>query len=85
MTYRVEIKRSARKTFLALPKSIQTRMGAAINGLAADPRPPRSRKLTGSSILYRIRIGDYRVVYEIHDDRLVVVVIRLGHRREIYR
>jgi mRNA interferase RelE/StbE len=85
MTYRIEIKRSARKSFLGLPKSIQMRMGAAINELAANPRPPGSRKLTGSSVLYRVRIGDYRVVYEIHDDRLVVVVIRLGHRREIYR
>lgn len=53
MTFQVEVKRSARKTFLALPNSIQTRIGAAIDRLAADPRPPGSRKLTGSSILYR--------------------------------
>jgi mRNA-degrading endonuclease RelE of RelBE toxin-antitoxin system len=51
MTYRIEIKRSARKSFLGLPKSIQMRMGAAINELAANPRPPGSRKLTGSSVL----------------------------------
>lgn len=85
MTYRVQLKRSARKTFLSLPRDVQHRVAAVIDGLAANPRPPGVRKLTGSDVLYRIRVGDYRVVYEIHDDRLLVMVIKLGHRREIYR
>jgi mRNA interferase RelE/StbE len=85
MTYGVELKRSARKTFLSLPRDVQRRVAVVIDGLAANPRPPGVRKLTGSDVLYRTRIGDYRVVYEIYDDRLLVMVIKLGHRREIYR
>ena len=57
----------------------------ALRGLEADPRPPGSLKLQGSEALYRIRIGDYRVVYEIHEAVLVVLVVRIAHRREIYR
>lgn len=85
MTYRIEIKRSARKALLALPHDMQRRMGAAIDALASDPRGPGTRKLTGSDLLYRLRVGDYRVVYEIHDDRLLILVVKVGHRREIYR
>jgi mRNA interferase RelE/StbE len=44
-----------------------------------------ARKLAGSDILYRVRVGDYRIVYEIHDNRLVIIVIKIGHRRQIYR
>ena len=58
---------------------------AAIRGLAANPRPPRCRKLTGSQNDWRIRVGDYRVVYEIADDIRVVRVNRVRHRREVYR
>lgn len=58
MTYRVEIKRSARKTLLALPHDKQRRMGAAIDALASYPHGPGIRKLTGSDILYRLRVGD---------------------------
>ena len=85
MTYRVEIKRSARKALLALPHDMQRRMGAAIDALASDPRGPGTRKLTGGNLLYRLRVDDYRVVYEIHDDRLVILVVKVGHRRDIYR
>ena len=85
MSYRIEIKRSARKALLALPAYMQRRVGDAIDGLASEPRPPGVRKLIGSDTLYRVRVGDYRVVYEIHDDRLVIVVVKLGHRREVYR
>ncbi|MCU0836627.1 MAG: type II toxin-antitoxin system RelE/ParE family toxin [Chromatiaceae bacterium] len=85
MTYRIEVTRSARKILLSLPRDVQKRLAAAIDGLASDPRPAGCRKLTGSDALYRIRVGDYRVVYEPHDDRLLVMVIKLGHRREIYR
>lgn len=84
MAYRVEIKRSARKTLLALPHDMQRRLGTAIDALGSDPQGPGTRKLTGSDLLYRVRVGDYRVVYEIHDDRLLVHVIKVGHRREVY-
>ena len=57
---------------------------AAIELLAQDPRPPRARKLVGGAGEWRVRTGDYRIVYEIHDGRLVVLVVAVGHRREVY-
>ena len=56
-----------------------------IDRLAVEPRPRGVVKLVGTANGYRVRVGDYRIVYEVHDDRLVVVVIRVGDRREIYR
>jgi mRNA interferase RelE/StbE len=59
---------------------------AAIDALADDPRPSGCKKLTGGADRYRIRAaGAYRIVYELHDDRLIVIVIRIGHRRDVYR
>jgi mRNA interferase RelE/StbE len=58
---------------------------AAIELLAIDPRPPAARQLVGGSGEWRVRTGDYRIVYEIHDGELLVLVLRLGHRRDIYR
>lgn len=85
MTYRIEIKRGALRALSALSADIRARLGRAIDALAANPRPAGYRKLVGSDAFYRIRVGDYRVVYEIADDRLVVVVVKVGHRREVYR
>mgnify|MGYP001580816136 FL=1 len=56
-----------------------------MDALAATPRPKGVKKLTGTDDLYRIRVGDYRIVYQIHDDRLIVLVVRIGHRRDVYR
>lgn len=85
MTYHIEIKRSAHKALLDLPAETARRLSTAIDALAADPRGPGTRKLTGSDLLYRVRVGDYRVVYEVHDHRLLILVVKLGHRRDIYR
>ncbi len=85
MAYRIEIKRPARKALLALPQAYRSRIAEAIEALASDPRRPGTRKLAGVEHLYRLRIGDYRVVYEIHDERLIIVVVKVGHRREVYR
>jgi mRNA interferase RelE/StbE len=84
MTYRIIVQPRARKAYLALDGPVRKRVGAAIDGLAADPRPPGAKALTGMTGLLRVRIGDYRVVYEVQDDRLVVLVIDIGHRRDIY-
>jgi mRNA interferase RelE/StbE len=81
--YRVEITPSAWKALAALPAKIQRRIDAAILLLSEEPRPPRSVKLEGA--LYRIRVGDHRIVYEVRDDVLLVVVVRVAHRREVYR
>lgn len=56
-----------------------------MRGLAENPRPIGSEKLTGSEDLHRIRVGDYRILYQIQDDALLVLVVKIGHRREVYR
>jgi mRNA interferase RelE/StbE len=83
--YRVEIARRALKSIQTLPKKEQQRVRAAIELLADTPRPPGCVALKGESSAYRVRVGDYRVVYEIHDARLLIQVVRVGHRRQVYR
>jgi mRNA interferase RelE/StbE len=83
--YRVEIARGAIKVLAALPRKEQQRIRAAIDLLAGIPRPPGCVALAGETRACRVRVGDYRIVYEVFDDKLVVGVIRIGHRREVYR
>jgi mRNA interferase RelE/StbE len=79
--YRASVKRDMRR----LDKPILQRVDAAILALADDPRPPGCVKLSGPLALWRIRVGDYRVVYEIQDRRLIIVVVNVAHHREVYR
>lgn len=83
MSYRVEISRRAAKVITGLEKPSRRRILAAIDALADDPRPPGCKKLVGQDG-WRIRVGDYRIVYEIHDQVLLVTVVDAGHRSEIY-
>lgn len=85
MTYTVQILPSAQRALAKLDRSLRQRIAGAIGGLADNPRPPGTKKLTGSDNLWRIRVGDYRILYEIHDRHLLVNVVEIGHRREIYR
>lgn len=82
--YRLEIKRSAAKELEALPTKDRTRVVARIQALAADPRPVGVEKLSDQE-RYRIRQGDYRILYEIHDEVLLIMVVKVGNRRDIYR
>jgi len=82
--YTIDILRSAQKSLSRINRQDQERIIAAIEDLAEEPRPSGCKKLTGRSA-WRIRIGNYRVIYEIQDDRLVITVLNIGHRREIYR
>jgi mRNA interferase RelE/StbE len=84
MTYRVEISRRAAKAVSSLDKPLRRKILAAIEALSGDPRPVGCRKLAGQQA-WRIRVGDYRIIYEIHDQVLLVIVIDIGHRREICR
>lgn len=84
MTYRVQIARRAAKAVIGLDKPARRRVLAAIDALSGDPRPAGSKKLAGQET-WRIRVGDYRIIYEIHDQVLLVIVVDIGHRREIYR
>jgi mRNA interferase RelE/StbE len=83
--HRVEIARRAFKVLVDLPRREQQRIRAAIDLLADNPRPPGCVAMAGEPRAYRVRVGAYRIVYEVFDDRLVVQVVRIGHRRDVYR
>lgn len=83
--YRVEITPSAQRELSKLAKTVQKRIDERIQALAKNPRPPGSKKLEGEGDFYRIRVGDFRIVYQVEDKVLLVVVVRIGHRREVYR
>ena len=84
--YRILIKPSAAKELEAVdPKKDRQRIVAGIRSLAEDPRPPGCEKLVGVDDRYRIRVGRYRVIYSVGDGELVVVVVRVGHRKDVYR
>ncbi len=83
-TYRIELRPSALRSLRKLELDVGLRVRGAIALLAQDPRPPSARALRGRPGL-RVRVGDYRVIYTIDDDVLLVVVVTLGHRREVYR
>ncbi|MCM6763127.1 type II toxin-antitoxin system RelE/ParE family toxin [Rathayibacter sp. ZW T2_19] len=85
MTFRIELEPSAVRQLRKLDPQDRRRVQAALELLADDPRPPASTMLVNSGGAWRVRVGDFRIVYEIEDDRLIVLVLALGHRREIYR
>lgn len=82
--YTVILAQPARRALRALPVRDEKRILTAVQALANNPRPTGCLKLSGSD-LWRIRVGQYRVVYEIADDELIIRVVRVGHRRDVYR
>jgi len=85
MAYQVELLPSAHRALKKLPRPIQIQIAAELRELAENPRPAGVVKLVGAENLWRIRVGSFRVVYEILDDRLVVLVLRVAHRKDVYR
>jgi mRNA interferase RelE/StbE len=84
--YSVSIKRSASRELEAVSqKGDRRRLAARIEALGSDPRPPGSEKLAGYADRYRVRQGDYRVVYSVDDAKRIVLIFKIGHRREVYR
>ena len=83
-SYSIEIKRSAAKELTQLPPKDRGRIVARIQALADDPRPVGAEKLSGQD-RYRVRQGDYRILYEIEDQVLRIMVVKIGHRRDVYR
>lgn len=83
--YRIDFRPGARREFNKLAHGIKSRLQPHIDDLAKNPRPPGCKKLHGDENLWRIRSGDYRIIYEIHDDVLVVVIVKVGNRRDVYR
>ena len=85
MSYRVTFNAHAARSFLKLPRNIQTRLKPVVDSLENATRPPGAEKLSGVENTYRIRVGDYRLLYEIHDRVLLILVVEVGHRRDVYR
>lgn len=85
MPYTVRLERPAQRALDGLQGALFARITAALRSLATNPRPPGVKKLSGGANLYRVRIGDWRVVYTIRDRELLVLVLRVAHRRDVYR
>ena len=83
-SYSIIVRKSVYKDIKGIPKDDVRRILACIAALADDPRPPGSKKLSGQE-RYRLRQGDYRILYEIEDDKLIICVVKVRHRRDVYR
>jgi len=84
-SYRVEFKPGVEKDLQKLPKTVVVRVVKRVESLAADPRPPQAMKLSGAERLYRLRVGDYRIIHEVEREAEKVLVHCVRHRREVYR
>ena len=82
---RIEVSSTAEKQLAALKRNDQVRVASAIRKLADNPRPRGCRKLRDYSDVYRVRVGFFRILYSIEEDRLLILVLKIGHRRDVYR
>jgi mRNA interferase RelE/StbE len=86
MRFNIVIAPEARRNLKRLHGTMLRRIAEAIDGLGDDPRPPGAVMLAGEADgLWRIRVGDHRVIYQIHDAKIQVLIVRIGHRRDVYR
>lgn len=85
MSYRIEFKKSSAKALKAIPKTDQRRIARKIDSLAENPPNLEKTKMKGNNPFHKIRVGVYRIVYEIHDDVLLILIVKIGHRKDIYR
>jgi mRNA interferase RelE/StbE len=84
-SYRIEVSATAERQIRKLPRAERVRVIRAIQALSTDPRPLGCRKLSGHDDVFRIRIGRYRVLYSIEDRRLLIIVLKVGDRKDVYR
>ena len=85
MKYRIEVKRSAAKALKKIPKPDQKHISEKIDNLAENLPNPDTTKMKGNNPFHKIRVGDYRIIYEIQDDVLLILIVKIGHRKDIYR
>lgn len=85
MTYRISVAPTAARQLRKFDPPARRRVQAAIELLATNPRPPSATRLVGGAHDWRVRTGDYRIIYEIADEHRLILVLSVGHRREIYR
>ena len=84
MTYVIQLSPAAARELRKFDPAVRRRIQAVLELLADEPRPPSAKRLVGGAGEWLVRTGDYRVIYEIHDHRLVILVLRMAHRREVY-
>ena len=85
MKYRIEVKRPAAKALKKIPKPDQKRISERIDSLAESLPNPDTTKMKGNNPFHKIRVGNYRIIYEIQDDVLLILIIKIGHRKDVYR
>ena len=85
MAYRLELAPRALRDLRKVPIQVRERLQPHIEALASDPRPSGVVKLGGELNAYRVRVGEYRILYEVHDSAILVVVVKIGNRRDVYR
>lgn len=85
MTYRIQLTKAAMRDLRSVPKNLLQRLDACIVKLADDPLPPGVKKLRNSGGMYRLRVSDYRIIYQVEQEVLTILVVKIGHRREIHR
>lgn len=85
MGYQIELSKQAERSFRKLPKHDQRRVAKKIDSLKEEPRPAGVKRLAEADGVYRVRSGDYRILYRVEDDVLLVLVVKIGNRRDVYR
>jgi mRNA interferase RelE/StbE len=85
VSYTIELRPAALRDLKSLPREILDRVSRKITSLSDNPRPPGVEKLRGTEDSYRLRVGDFRILYKIQDQVLLVVIVKVRHRREVYR
>ena len=85
MPWQIEFTAKAERQFGKLTRAVQERLSPHINALALDQRPPGCKKLKGAGDFWRIRVGDYRIIYQIHDRALIVLIVTIGDRKDVYQ
>jgi mRNA interferase RelE/StbE len=83
--YRIQFKASAAKEFKKLPLSVKQRVSISLDNLQQNPRPSGVKKLQGEQALYRVRVGEYRIVFTIDDDEKIIKITRIRHRQDVYK
>lgn len=85
MSYRIEVKISAAKALQKIPKADQKRIAEKIDGLAGNLPNPDTTKMKGNNPFHKIRMGNYRIIYEIQENVLVILIVKIGHRKDVYK
>jgi mRNA interferase RelE/StbE len=83
--FRIEFTKSAAKQLRSIPKSDQKRIAKKIDALSENTPDPTQTKMKGNNPFHRLRVGDYQIIYEIHDETLLILIVKIGHRKDVYK